>query len=175
MQAFIPVFQELGEHVEVGVEYIGSDEDGELTSMHGWQEVRGDKIQLCAREHGARGAWLEFIRCQTSAETWRDIPSGWEGCAGKAGLSVPTIRACLDGDEGEGLLRKSFAKSKEAKATGSPTIFIDGEPYRGGRTSESIARALPDRRRARVLQEDPGSRAVRGDRGRRRALHGTRL
>jgi hypothetical protein len=140
VQAVTPVARKLGNRFKLNLEYIGREQDGELNSMHGEPELNGDKIQLCAHEHGSYTAWLGFMECQN--ENWRSIPEGWERCAREAELDVGALTECYNGEEGTRLVRASFRASEKAGAGGSPTMFLNGEPYQGGRTEEAFARAL---------------------------------
>jgi len=140
LQAITPVLEKMGDNIDFKVHYIGREKDGEMTSMHGEQEVQGDIIQLCVNKLGDRDAWLAFLKCQN--EDWRKIPEGWEKCAETAKVDVKKIKECSDGEEGQKLLRESFQVSQEKRATGSPTIFLGGEPYRGGRSEASFGRAI---------------------------------
>jgi hypothetical protein len=140
MQAIIPVLEKMGDNIDFNAYYIGNEKDGELTSMHGEQEVQGNILQLCAKELGDKTQWISFLKCQN--EDWRKIPEGWEKCVETAGLDKAKMKGCFEGDQGKTLLRTSMNVSKEKKATGSPTIFLRGEPYRGGRSESSFARAL---------------------------------
>ena len=140
MQAISPVLEKMGDNVDFKVNYIGREKDGSPTSMHGEPEIKGDTLQLCAAEHGTFEQWLNFVKCQN--EDWHKIPEGWEKCADSAKIDKAQMKKCFEGDEGKKLLLASFGKSKEKKATGSPTIFLNGEPYRGGRSEASFGRAL---------------------------------
>jgi hypothetical protein len=140
LQAITPVIEKMGDAVKLNVHYIGKEKDGEMTSMHGEQEVKGDIIQLCARETGDQASWLEFLKCQN--EDWRKIPEGWENCAKTAKLDAGKMKSCIDGDQGKNLLKESFKASEAKQATGSPTIFLNGEPYKGGRSETSFGRAI---------------------------------
>jgi len=140
MQAVIPVIEKMGDRIDFNVHYIGREKDGEITSMHGEQEIKGDLLQLCARDLSDQDKWLEFIKCQD--ENWRKIPEGWEDCAKSAKIDVAKMKTCFEGDQGKKLLKASIKVSDEKKATGSPTIFLDGEPYRGGRSESSFGRAI---------------------------------
>jgi hypothetical protein len=143
MQAITPVLEKMGTNVDFKVDYIGREKDGELTSMHGDPEVKGNIIQMCARDVGSFEAWLAFVKCQN--EDWRKIPEGWEKCAETAKLDVAKVKSCSEGDKGKELLRASFKRAEEKKATGSPTIFMAGEPYKGGRSESSFGRAICDK------------------------------
>jgi hypothetical protein len=140
LQAITPVIEKAGDSIDFNVYYIGREKDGELTSMHGEQEIQGDIIQLCAKETGDQDKWLAFMKCQN--ENWRKIPEGWEDCAKTAKLDVAKVKSCSDGEQGKKLLKESFKVSNDKKATGSPTIFLAGEPYRGGRSESSFGRAI---------------------------------
>ncbi|MCP4600859.1 MAG: hypothetical protein GY847_10065 [Proteobacteria bacterium] len=140
MQGISPVLDKMGDRVDLRVHYIGREKDGELTSMHGEQEVNGNILQLCAKEQGDNDAWLAFIKCHN--EEWRKIPEGWEDCAKTAKIDVAKMKACYEGEDGKKLLRASYKISQEKRATGSPTIFLADEPYRGGRSEATFARAI---------------------------------
>ncbi|MFO8070985.1 MAG: GILT family protein [Polyangia bacterium] len=140
MQAITPVLEKMGDNIDFNVYYIGKKKNGELTSMHGEKEVMGNKLQLCAEDIGDFDQWLSFVKCMN--DDWRKIPEGWEQCAESSQLDVAKMKACAEGEQGEKLLAESFAKSREKKATGSPTIFLGDEPYRGGRSEHSFGRAI---------------------------------
>jgi hypothetical protein len=140
VQALTPIARGLGDRFVLKLEYIGRVDRDILSSLHGAGEVAGDTIQLCVNRHASYTSWLDFLDCQN--EDWRSIPAGWERCAESAGVDVEAIRSCSSGDEGTRLLRASFEASKKAGARGSPTIFLSGERYRGGRSTTSLARAI---------------------------------
>jgi hypothetical protein len=140
LQAVTPVIEKMGDRIDFNVYYIGREKDGELTSMHGEQEVQGDILQLCAKDASDQEKWLAFLKCIN--ENWRKIPEGWEDCAKSAKIDVAKMKTCYEGDQGKKLLKESFKVSNEKKATGSPTIFLGGEPYRGGRSESSFGRAI---------------------------------
>jgi len=140
IQAITPVIEKMGDTITFNVHYIGKEKDGELTAMHGEPEVKGNITQLCALEVGQKAAWIEFMKCQN--ENWRKIPEGWEDCAKTAKIDAQKMKSCVDGEQGKTLLKKSYKISDDKKATGSPTIFMDGEPYRGGRSESAFGRAI---------------------------------
>jgi glutaredoxin len=140
VQAITPVARKLGNRFKLNLQYIGRIEGDELTSMHGESEVAGNKLQLCVHEHGNTEQWLDFLDCQN--ENWRRIPTGWEQCAEQARVDVAAVRTCYEGAEGTRLLRASYEASDTAGARGSPTIFVGGERYSGGRAEADFARAI---------------------------------
>ena len=140
LEAVAPVLDKMGDNVDFNVYYIGREKDGKPTSMHGDDEVKGNILQLCAKEVGGTKPWLEFLKCQNA--DWRKIPAGWESCATKAQIDVAKMKACYEGDQGTQLVLASMKVSEEKKATGSPTIYLADERYSGGRTEAAFARAL---------------------------------
>jgi glutaredoxin len=134
------VVDKLGPDIDFQLNYIGrADANGQMTSMHGPNEVTGDIVQLCAAKY-APADFLKMVVCQN--KSYKDIATNWESCAKEAKLPVEKISACVKGDEGKGLLKASFALSDQKNARGSPTIFVDGKPYSGRRSPVDFMRAI---------------------------------
>ncbi len=137
--AFEEAYTKLGADLDLRVEYIGkTGPGGELSSMHGPKEVFGNLLQVCAMKHTSK--WFEFIKCQN--KDWKNIEVGWEACAKQVGASAEKIGACAKGAEGQQLLATSFKLAEQKEASGSPTIFIAGKEYQGGRRPTDIMRAI---------------------------------
>ena len=130
----------LGPDVDFHFDFIGSKgPTGELTSMHGPNEVAGDIVQLCAAKQ-APGAVMNMIFCQNKKPA--EVATNWEACAKEANIPVEPLRACLTGEEGKTLLTESFARSSARGARGSPTMFMSDKPYQGRRGSKDFMRSL---------------------------------
>jgi predicted DsbA family dithiol-disulfide isomerase len=134
-----PVMKQLGAGLQVHVDYIGQGEPGKLNSMHGPSEVTGDIAQLCAAKQSQEKAF-DFILCQN--ENVKAMDTSGKDCATKVGLDAALLDTCMSGDEGQQLLAASFRASGERKATGSPTIYLDGQKYMGGRKTNDLLRAV---------------------------------
>ncbi|MBN2343905.1 MAG: hypothetical protein JXX29_17250 [Deltaproteobacteria bacterium] len=143
LTTLFPILEKMEENVDFNVHYIAREENGEWKSSHGESELQGDMLQLCVHKEGSQSQWLSFLKCQV--KNWRKIPTGWEECAQKAKLDTAGIKTCAEGDEGKKLLVESFKYSQGKEAKGSPTIFLAGEPYTGGRTEASFGRAICDK------------------------------
>jgi 2-hydroxychromene-2-carboxylate isomerase len=139
--AIAPVKKQLGDGLDLTINYIGGGTKPNLTSMHGPAEVKGDTLQLCVNKIAPAKA-LDFILCQN--KNARAIDSNWKDCAKEVGVDEGKLSACADGDEGKDLLEASFAEATKRGASGSPTIFLNGQPYRGGRKSRDFLRAICD-------------------------------
>lgn len=136
--AFQEVVEKLGGDIDFKVEFIGDGSGANLTSMHGPKEVKGDMVQACAMKHSAK--WFEMILCQN--KNMKEVDTNWEACAAQVGVPVDKLKACMDGTEGQTLLGESFARAKAKGARGSPTIYIGGTQYQGGRRTPDLMRAI---------------------------------
>ena len=146
LDAFMPVVRELGDQMSFRLEYIGEMRNGKPHSMHGDNEVQGDIHQLCAQDlYPNLKTWTNFVACEN--RTWRQLPAGWEKCARGAGMDVDRMRACINGSRGLELFKASIQVSKDANATGSPTMFIGGVEFKGERNKgefmQKICAKLP--------------------------------
>ncbi|MFP4119092.1 MAG: thioredoxin domain-containing protein [Candidatus Woesearchaeota archaeon] len=139
--AIIPAVKDLGEeNFDLQIEYIATDNgDGTFQSLHGQPEVEGNIVQLCAGEH-APEKHLEFIQCMN--ENQDNIPDNWKSCAQDLNMPIDNIKSCYEGEKGKELLRTSLEKAQDADASASPTIFINGEEYNGGREELDFKRAF---------------------------------
>ncbi len=138
--AFIPVLKELGDSVQLNLDYIVTDlGGGNFRSLHGEPETKGNIVQLCAKEHNPE-EYLDFILCVN--QDARSIPGNWESCAEQTSLDIEKVRTCYEGDEGKQLLSESAARAAAAGAQGSPTMFVNGQPYQSARDPLSFKRAL---------------------------------
>ncbi|MFH1072811.1 MAG: hypothetical protein V1743_05260 [Nanoarchaeota archaeon] len=139
--AIYPVLKKLGDSVQFNLNFIANENatTGSFESLHGEPEVKGDIAQLCAMKYNP-AAYMDMIVCQNKNAA--GIPGNWESCAKDNGLDVEKIKACYTGDEGKTLLSVSIQKSDAISATGSPTIYINDQPYQSGRDSLSFQRAI---------------------------------
>ena len=138
-QAILPVANKLGPALDLHIEYIGQGSAGSLDSMHGASEVTGDLAQVCTRELSPEH-FQDMIACLN--EHTRTIDTSWGDCADQLGVDHAALTACIEGDQGQQLLAASFAVAAERGAHGSPTIFVNGEPYRGTRSETGFLRGL---------------------------------
>jgi hypothetical protein len=106
--------------------------------MHGPGEVTGDEAQLCAHEI-APDKYFTMIACQDADP--KNVDTNWEKCGNDAGIDTGAVKACI-ASRGAELLTASFDESAKRGATGSPTMFLNGKPYEGGRKSADFERAI---------------------------------
>jgi len=140
LDAIYPVLNTLGGNVDFKVDYIVSENaDGSFDSLHGEPEVLGNIAQLCAMEYEPE-KYMDMVVCMN--ENYQQIPGNWESCAQSAGLDVSSIKTCYEGNEGKELLSASALRAESVGATGSPTMYLNGQLYQGGRESNDFLRAL---------------------------------
>jgi predicted DsbA family dithiol-disulfide isomerase len=139
VNGFKDVMDKLGADVDLRVEFIGEKSpQGELTSMHGPKEVKGNLAQICAMKYSPK--WFDLLLCQN--KNMREVDTNWEACAKETGVPADKVKACMDGEEGKKLLGDSFQRAKEKGARGSPTIYIGGQQYQGGRRAPDFFKAV---------------------------------
>jgi len=141
VQGMKPVLDEIGSAIDLDIQYIAYMKNGKWAPMHGDPEHKGNIVQLCAMKHyPARDKYMPFFDCWN--KNWRQIPAGWEACAKSTGLDVAKLQTCYTGGEGEKLATASYVLAKSKKASGSPTIYVGGEKYSGGRSKNDYLRAI---------------------------------
>lgn len=139
MNGAAPALEQLGQNVDFKVNYIGDDNGGNLTSMHGPKEVTGDIVQLCAQKL-APNKFMKLVVCQNKSVG--NVDTNWQQCATEAGIDAGSLKTCIEGDQGKALLKESFAAARARGAQGSPTMFLNDKPYNGGRKSKDFLKAI---------------------------------
>ncbi len=140
LNGIAPVLKKMGDNIDFKLDFIGNEsEPGKFTSMRGEAEVRGNKIQLCAMAYEPV-KFLDLLGCMN--KNIQNIPANFEECGKEAGVNVERIKNCVDGDKGKTLLSESIKRADARDAKGSPTIFIGGEPHRGGRSERDFTGAI---------------------------------
>ena len=119
--------------VELALEFIGTgDDERSFRSLHGGQELVGDRLYLCLQATQPQSTFLRAVQC-LSADSSRVGQLRWsEGCMGEAGISAKqqseVFNCANEGDTASApMLRESFAKSMDLKIGESPTVFFSLE------------------------------------------------
>lgn len=115
--------------------------DGTLCSMHGIQELNQDVREACVNKYMGIAKWFEFALAMNKDCTSQNADSCWEPVANKLGFDIAKIKKC-QADEAVTLMKADKELGDKLKVSGSPTIFIDGQSYSGGRTPEAYKQGL---------------------------------
>ncbi|MFA5360578.1 MAG: hypothetical protein WC320_01210 [Candidatus Paceibacterota bacterium] len=124
---------ELSDYIKV--EYMGSIQDGKVTSMHGDEEVQENLRQICIREEQKDKYW-NYVDCYLKE-------GKSEECLGSVGVEEATLGQCIE-NESRGLkyAQSDFDAQEDYKITGSPTLILNKESVSefdfGGRTAEAV-------------------------------------
>ncbi len=153
-----PALNALGGDVDLSLAYIADETPGAdgkpavFNSMHGPKEAEEDMRQLCARKiYPVK--WLDYALARNT-----EINSDWKPAALKAGLDPQQLEICVSSGEGRTLFSESIKTAKARKADSSPTIYIDGMEYKGGRSEKSFTLALCGALKARGQAEPEACR-----------------
>jgi hypothetical protein len=112
--------REFGSDVDVDVHFIGDDQGGTLSSMHGPPEVEYDLYEICAQKVASSDAQsLTYMACISRNYRTPDLAA----CAKEAKLDAGAIASCATGPEGQQLLRASFAEAAALNIGSSPTFL----------------------------------------------------
>ncbi len=116
-------------------------DSGKLCSMHGIQELNQNIREACAAKYFGMDAWFDFALAMNDKCTSANADSCWEAVATELKLDVTKIKTC-EKDEGLALMRADKELGDKLGVSGSPTVFIDGQAYNGGRTPEAYKTGL---------------------------------
>ncbi len=126
------------------VRYIGSIEDGKITSMHdqapGGKEAMENLRQICIREEQSNLYW-PYVSCYMQE-------GKTESCLDTVGADKTNLTSCMtDPARGNAYAQKDFDLANKYKVTGSPTLLanekqIVSEFDFGGRVPNAIKQLL---------------------------------
>lgn len=136
-----PVYQLLKDKVTWSPRYIVSENNGSFESLHGPAELNQNVREICAFNLGNQDKWWQFVSLVNEKCDSQNADTCWTAQAKTAGLDTAKISACEAGQK-TALLRKEIAETQKYKASGSPTVVINGALYNGGRSPEDYKKAI---------------------------------
>ncbi|MGI5825841.1 MAG: DsbA family protein [Patescibacteria group bacterium] len=123
---------------------------GKFESLHGDQELRQDVREICALSQtqllssaNAMDKWWKFVSLVNEKCNDKNADTCWTAQAQEAGLNTAQIASCTQ-NQIKDLLEKEVAESTKYQAQGSPTFYINDVLYQGGRSPESLKKAICD-------------------------------
>lgn len=141
-ESMVEVLERVGGYVEYEQHFVGTEESGSPSCLHGESECKGNVVQLCAAEH-APESLVELSGCM--ARNQAAIPDIWVACARGMGMDEEQgneVNDCVKGQEGQELLEKSFAIAAERGVNESPTVYIGGQEHGGGLSAGDLVAAI---------------------------------
>jgi hypothetical protein len=133
------------------LQFIGEVEDGELSSMHGAEEVAEDLRMVCAQDlWGDDYRYMEYVRCRAAAYDSSD----WRACLPRW-MSEARLSRCAEGKQGRRLLEESFALADRLGIRGSPSWLLNNRLPMRARSTGAIVGAFCD-----ANEQDACSREV---------------
>jgi hypothetical protein len=130
-EKIIPIVKEFGDQIDFKLQFIAQEKAEPsahditpFTSLHGYPEVAENIRQLLiAQEYPDQ--YLDYIFCRG-----KNLNKSWETCAEKLGIDVARIQALYDAPETEQLFRENIQRAAALGIKASPTILVDGHPFR---------------------------------------------
>jgi hypothetical protein len=117
------------------------DADSKYCSMHGVQEMNQDIRELCVHKHMGDSAYFRFVLAMNDKCSASNADTCWEAVAKSLNLDTAKIKSCEE-DEGESIAASELELNKLLRVQGSPTVFVEGQPYSGGRAAADYAASL---------------------------------
>ena len=130
-EKLIPIVKAFGTQIDFKLQFIAQEkvkpsaqDITPFTSLHGYPEVAENIRQLLiAQEYPDR--YLDYILCRG-----KKLNKSWEACAEKLGIDVERIQELFDAPEAEELFRENIKRAAALGIRASPTILVDGHPFR---------------------------------------------
>jgi glutaredoxin len=148
-----PVYNLLGDKVEWEPRYViysnyaagypsyCLDEENKYCSMHGIQELNQNVREICVWKYYDPTTWWKFVKLVNRNCNSRNADECWESYAEESGIDPEKIKKC-EKEEAITLLEEELKLDQKYGVRGSPTIIINDERYRGGRTPEAFKSAI---------------------------------
>jgi hypothetical protein len=123
------------------VKYLGSVENGKITSMHGDEEAQENLRQICIREEQPALYW-PYVSCYMKAE------GSSQNCLSSTGVDQTSLSGCTS-DEQRGLkyAKADFDAANKFGASGSPTLVLNNKQTVsefdfGGRVPDAVKQII---------------------------------
>ncbi|MBI5347073.1 MAG: hypothetical protein HZB66_00500 [Candidatus Aenigmarchaeota archaeon] len=132
-RALVSVAEIMGDNIKI--RYIGSVENGKVTSMHGETEAAENLRQICIREEQKDKYWA-YVKCF--------IKEGKaDECLTETKVDKTKLKSCIeDPTKGVKYAEQDFLLQDQYQVSGSPTLILDGETVSefdfGGRSPEAL-------------------------------------
>ncbi len=126
--------------------FKGSD-GTKYCSMHGGNELNEDIRQLCIW-NDQQDKFFPYVKqivedYNKKVVSTSNIEDKWEAYAKNAGVDIDKVKACFNNKTRvEKMLKRESEMNVLLGVRGSPTVFVEGNQYNGGRDSNSYLKAM---------------------------------
>ncbi len=117
------------------------DKENKYCSMHGIQELHQDIREYCVHKYMGISKAFDFMLAINKQCTYKNADTCWKGVAENLGIDTAKVEKCFN-EEALDFLKEEQELDSILGVQGSPTVFIDGQPYSGGRTPADYGKAL---------------------------------
>src|SRR3989344_2413079 len=135
-RVLVPIAELLKDNIKV--RYLGSIENGKITSMHGAQEATENLRQICIREEQPDKYW-SYISCFI-----KDGNS--DSCLASIQIDKDKLNTCMTADKGLEYAKEDFDLSEKFSVSSSPTLILDNVKVSefdfGGRSADAVKTLL---------------------------------
>jgi|FLOH01.1.fsa_nt_gi hypothetical protein len=134
----IKAVKRFGDDIDYNIHYIVRSQGDSFSSLHGQAEVDENIRQLCIKENYPE-KYLDYLLCFN--QNYQAGETQFLRCAQEQNVNLQKITDCA-ADEGVQYLKASEVETNKVGASASPTIYLDGASYSGGRSETDFARAI---------------------------------
>jgi hypothetical protein len=117
------VYQLLKNKVDFNFHYIVSVSGSTVQSLHGPTEVTEDEREACVLSQYGKDKWMNFVAYVN--EKCGSDGTCWEAGAKSLNINATSINSCVS-SKGVEMMKANEKASKDANASGSPTLIING-------------------------------------------------
>jgi hypothetical protein len=130
-----------GSDLQVNVRFIVSEAGTSFNSLHGQPELDENLRQLCIVQNYP-DKYFDYLECFNP--NYRNAEVQFDLCADQLGMDKSLITGCMDDDVTIQMLRDDIGLTQEYGVRGSPTYYINGELYSGGRDGAALQSYICD-------------------------------
>jgi len=139
-KAMKPVYDLLGDKINLTVYYILYNQNGTLVSMHGQKEYDQDIREACIQKYFPDKYW-DYIYYVDTHCSLRDIDTCWSEAADAVGIDKTKVNSCF-ANEKESIANQNYEITSTNGWQASPILVINGMTYKGNRTPEAYKQAI---------------------------------
>ncbi|MBC8495289.1 hypothetical protein H8D36_04000 [archaeon] len=124
--------------VDLNINYIVNSQGDNFQSLHGQPEVDENMRQLCVEKLFPEKHY-DYLLCFN--QNYQAGQAQYANCANQLSIDTEAIASCVVND-GVELLKACEVETNKVGASASPTVYLNGKSYNGGRLEISYITAI---------------------------------